>query len=102
MTILTEGKKNTVISDINDHIKKCGGSYSNWYAGIATDPSDRLFNDHNVDKDNDAWVYRDCGTESAARAVEKHFLNLGCKGGPGGGIAPQYTYAYKINNHTRQ
>lgn len=43
-----------IIWDIDDHIIKSGGGYSLWYIGAASSPQDRLFNDHNVDKNNDA------------------------------------------------
>ncbi|MFQ5714946.1 MAG: hypothetical protein ACE5GU_13020 [Candidatus Scalinduaceae bacterium] len=91
-----------IIQEINDHIRKSGGGYSRWYVGIASDPRDRLFNDHNVNKDNDAWIIRDCGSETAARKVEKYFLDRGYDGGAGGGdSSTRYAYAYKKNTHTR-
>jgi len=37
-----------IIKNFKAHIKKGGGRYSDWYVGIATDPRDRLFNDHGV------------------------------------------------------
>ncbi len=101
MTTAT-GTTNQIIREIDDHIRKCGGGYSLWYVGIASDPKDRLFNDHNVDEKNDAWIHRDCGSESAARRVEKHFLTKGCDGGAGGGdYSTKYAYAYKKKSHTR-
>ncbi|MDR4496483.1 MAG: hypothetical protein MRK02_00925 [Candidatus Scalindua sp.] len=91
-----------IIQDIDNHIHKCGGVYSRWYIGIASDPRDRLFNDHKVEKNNDAWIIRDCGSEEAVRRVEKYFLDRGCDGGTGGGdSATTYAYAYKKNAHTR-
>ncbi len=91
-----------IIQEIDNHIHKCGGGYSRWYVGIASDPRDRVLNDHNVDENNDAWIVRDCGSETAARKVEKHFLGLGCDGGAGGGdSSTTYAYAYKKNAHTR-
>ncbi len=90
-----------IIKEIDDHIRESGGGYSGWYVGIASDPRDRLFNDHNVNKDKDAWVYRDCGSEAAARKVEKYFLDRGYDGGTGGGdISTTYAYAYKKKDHT--
>lgn len=91
-----------IIQEIDNYISKRGGGYSDWYVGIASDPHDRVFNDHNVDKNNDAWIIRDCGSEVAARKVEKYFLDRGCDGGTGGGDnSTTYAYAYKKNTHTR-
>jgi hypothetical protein len=91
-----------IIQEFNNYIRNNGGSYSRWYVGIASDPRDRIFNDHNVNKDNDAWIFRDCGAETAARKVEKYFLDRGCAGGTGGGdSSTTYAYAYKKNTHTR-
>ncbi|MEW6738555.1 MAG: hypothetical protein ACOYU2_07405 [Nitrospirota bacterium] len=90
-----------VIQEMDDHIKNNGGGYSSWYAGIASDPRKRLFNDHSVQEKGDAWIYRDCGSDIAARQVEEHFLKKGCDGDTGGGDATtKYAYAYKRNSHT--
>ena len=92
-----------IIQEIDDYIRTIGGGYSYWYIGIASDPRDRLFNDHNVSKDNDDYIIRDSGSEVAARKVEKYFLNRGCDGGTGGGgdSSTRFAYAYKKNLHTR-
>ncbi len=93
----------SVVKEFKDHIRKCGGGYTNWYVGVASNPRDRLFSDHNVDEKHDAWIFRNCGTDTASRRVEQCFLNLGCQGGPGGGDHNStYTYAYQTNNHTRE
>ncbi len=87
---------NSIIQDINNYISQHGGGYSAWYVGIASDPKDRLFNEHNVDQHNGAWIYKDAGSETEARRIEKHFLSLGCDGGTGGGdYSTRYVYAYK-------
>lgn len=92
-----------VIDETEAHIKERGGPYSAWYAGVATDPEDRLFNHHNVSKANGFWLYRDCGTDTASRKVEAHFLAKGCKGGPGGGDSKsRYFYVYKITSSTKE
>ncbi|HDY67115.1 MAG TPA: hypothetical protein ENH85_04905 [Candidatus Scalindua sp.] len=90
-----------IIKEIDDHIRECGGSYSRWYIGITSDYRERLFNDHNVNKDRNSWIYRDCGSEAAARKVEQFFLRKGCDGGTGGGdISTTYAYAYEKKDHT--
>lgn len=92
------------INDFEEYIRKNGGTYTQWYAGVASDPKKRLFNDHNVNEHADNWIHsRQLGNDTSARSVEQHFLAKGCKGAPGGG---DYTtccaYAYKINGHTRE
>jgi len=92
---------NQIVSDFNSYFRKHGGSYSAWYVGIASKPRERLFNDHNVDEKNDAWIFRDAENDTMARKIEKHFHDLGCKGDGGGGdYTTRYVYAYKINSHT--
>ena len=93
--------KQDVISRIKDYISSNGGSYSEWYIGIASSPRERLFNDHNVNEKIDAWIYQQAESENEAREIEKFFLdNLRTDGGSGGGINPDYVYAYLKNNHT--
>jgi hypothetical protein len=91
-----------IVSDIVTYIANSGTNRSDWYVGIATDPSDRLFIGHAVLKDSDLWIFRHAGTDTAARTIEAHFINkLGTKGGPGGGdYTSVYVYAYKITSHT--
>lgn len=90
-------------SEILAHIQSRGGPFSSWYCGIAASPRDRLFVDHNVDEQNGKWVFRDCGSEAGARAVEKYLLSLGCEGGGGGGGPDtRFVYAYRITSTTRE
>ena len=44
-----------IVADIKTH---SGSPYSSWYAGIASDPKDRLFNDHKVSEKNGSWIFR--------------------------------------------
>ncbi len=92
-----------IISDINNYMKQHGGTNANWYVGIATDPGQRLFNDHNVMENNDLWIYRQAISSNVARSVEKAYLDAGCSGGPGGGDdSTSYVYAYKKTRSTKQ
>ncbi len=94
---------NQAAADINGYIRRCGGSYSGWYVGIASDARDRLFNGHGVREHGGAWILRDAGSEAAARRIEQYFLSLGCRGGPGGGDwGSRYVYAYKVTPLTRE
>jgi hypothetical protein len=90
-------------SDILAHMQKCGGALAAWYCGIASDPRDCLFNRHGVDEKNGTWIFRNCGTDTAARAVEQYFHSKGCKGaGGGGGPETRFIYAYAITSTTRE
>jgi len=94
----------TVKREIKAHILNRGGAYSDWYVGIASDPRDRLFNDHNVSKDNGQWIFRECEDSAVARDVEDYFVNtLGTDGGLGGGDnTTKYVYAYRKTSRTKE
>jgi len=89
-------------SDVKDYIRKCGGSYPNWYVGISKDAKHRLFDEHGVDEQDDRWIYSRAYSSQAARNVESYFVNeLGTDGGTGGGDEDaDYVYAYKKSAHT--
>lgn len=90
-----------IVGKLETYMSQCGGNYADWYAGIASSPKERLFNDHAVREQGAGWIYADCGTDEAARAIEQYFLSRGCKGGPGGGdYQTKYVYVYKVAPHT--
>lgn len=83
------------LNEIVAHIRKQGGSYSEWYCGITSDIESRLYDDHKVPKKKHWSITRICATANNARAVEKALLKLGCDGGPGGGDEDAaWVYAY--------
>lgn len=87
---------------IDDHLAKSNKQhYSDFYIGITNDIERRLFGEHNVSRKGLWWIHTTADSESHARAVEKHFLNKGMKGGTGGGNADcVYVYCYEISNQT--
>ena len=92
-----------IANEIDAHIRKEGSGYGNWYCGIASDVKQRLFTDHNVSEKGGWWIFRDAGTDNAARNIEEYFLKKGCKGGGGGGDGgTRYEYAYKITSTTQE
>lgn len=94
-------QKAQIIKGINGHVGK--DAHSSWYVGIATDVENRLFREHNVDKEHDAWVHYHADSERIAREAEAELLNdYGYSGGTGGGDHPTYVYAYKKNLHTKE
>lgn len=95
----------TVVQEILDHIRACGdGACSNWYVGIASQPRQRLFVDHNVDEQNGAWIFKQCGSSNEARFAEYYLINNhGAQGGPGGGDdTTNCIYAYRITQTTKE
>ncbi|HWX19332.1 MAG TPA: hypothetical protein VN578_05410 [Candidatus Binatia bacterium] len=96
--------KTQIVNDIKNYIRQSGSQYwSEWYVGIAKDAKDRLFTDHNVSEKNGLWIYRQATSEQTARDAEAELLELGCKGGGGGGDEnTDFVYAYKITNATTE
>lgn len=94
--------KQEIIDDINAHIQRCGGNYSDWYVGISKDAKDRLFNGHSVREKKDPWIYRSASSSQTAREVEDYFVNTrGTNGGGSGGDnTSDMVYAYKKAVHT--
>jgi hypothetical protein len=94
---------NQIAAEIDAYIRRYNEPYARWYVGIACAPRDRLFIDHNVSEQHDRWIYRNAGTDTAARAIEKMFHDTGCKGGPcGGDCTTCSVYAYFITSTTRE
>jgi hypothetical protein len=93
--------KSEIITDITNYVRNNGGKYSGWYAGIAADARDRMFNGHAVQEKGDAWIYRECANATTAREVEDHLIKLGMDGGPGGGdSSTKFAYAYRKTSST--
>lgn len=95
--------KTEIIEEIKTYIQNWGGQYSDWYVGIASDPRQRLFTDHNVrEKGGDGWIFRECENADIAREIERYFIDvLGASGGEGGGDnTSRYVYAYKKTSYT--
>ena len=89
-------------NDINSYICKNAEYYREFYVGITSNPTKRLFEEHNVSENNDVYIYIEADSEEIARAVEKHFIDKGCKGDQGGGTYPRHVYAYKISSNTSE
>ena len=90
--------KEEIIDKFEDFMSK---PYSSWYVGISETPRNRLFTGHNVDEKTDHWIYNTASSSTIAREIEKHFLELGCDGGSGGGDEDaRAVYAYKKSTNT--
>ena len=58
-----------VYDEIVAHIQKQAGAYSKWYCGIASNWTDRLFNDHQVPRKGHWHIARQCYNDNDARGV---------------------------------
>jgi len=94
--------KQQIHDDILAHIKQEGGTFSSWYVGIASDPQQRVFEDHQVPKENAWFIIREAFSSHDAREVEKFILETyKTDGGTGGGDnTTKFVYAYKKTAHT--
>ena len=90
-----------VYDEIVAYIKKRGGTYPQWYCGIAADWEDRLFNEHQVPREGLPWIALQCHNNGSARNTESALHDLRCDGGPGGGDETTvYVYAYRKDTMT--
>ena len=72
-----------------------------FYAGIASDPKQRLFDEHQLPHNQPHIVVR-CENHQEARELEKQLHKSGCDGGPGGGDeSSEYVYVYLMSPQTR-
>jgi len=83
-----------ILQEIIDHINKRGGPFNGWYSGIASDPKDRLFKDHNVSEKKGHWIFQGAGSEQSARNIEDDLINIHGTDGGGGGGGPSTTFVY--------
>ena len=92
-----------IISDFEKFAGKHGTHYHQFYIGVASDAKDRLTNGHNVDYTIPHIYSTNPLHTDIVRTIEKHFLNKGAKGGPGGGDNnTRYIYMYLVGPKTRE
>lgn len=93
-----------IVADILDYIQSCSGQYySDFYVGIAQEPRERLFEEHNVPESSSCWIYRQAIDINHARSAEKDLLAKGMKGGGGGGNDDSvFVYCYQITQNTQE
>lgn len=94
----------SIIRDFDTHIGRSHCQfYNQLYVGITDNVEHRLFDEHNVSHDKQWWIYSPADTEDVARAVERHYLDLGMRGnleeGSGNGNS-RYVYCYVIAPNT--
>lgn len=75
---------------IKTAIEKIVTDYSLWTIGVTDNPVRRKSEHDNPTH----WHQRDADTETAARNVEKYFLDKDMKGSGGGGGGADYVYIF--------
>ena len=89
------------LNKIKSFIDEHNNNYPKWYSGIASNPKERLFKEHNVSEESGLWIFQRCLSEQSARDAEKALLELGCDGSTGGGDESSvYAYAYQKSVNT--
>jgi hypothetical protein len=91
-----------IVMEMLEFIQKEGGHPRTWCVGITNDPKRRLFDEHQVHYQDDAWIYRATSSEDEARRVEEYFLAYGLIGGAGRRLlASCAVYAYRRSIRTQ-
>ena len=72
-----------IVMDILEFIQLECGHPKIWYVGVTGDPQGKLFDDHQVHYQNDAWIYRTAASEIEAQRVQDYFLEYGLDGRKG-------------------
>ncbi|MDE0526156.1 MAG: hypothetical protein OXI27_06130 [Thaumarchaeota archaeon] len=81
--------KDSIIAAIDRKVTE----YFVWTIGVTADP-DKRRQQHANNKNVSNWKAWPADSEEIARAVEKHFLDLGMKGDTGGGKNPTNVYIF--------
>lgn len=55
------------------YIKCLGGSFDDWFVGVAAEPERALFDEHCVDPQRDPWIYKPALSGKATRTVLAYF-----------------------------
>jgi hypothetical protein len=88
------------IAHLQGHIQKNGGSYAEWYVGIARDVPTRL-EQHRATTVN---IPGFCEVDSRedAQATEQHLMKRGCRGVVTGAVEEaKWVYIYKVGDSTQ-
>ena len=63
-----------IIAEIQDHMRKLGGSASDWCVGTAKDSRGPFFASHRVAERDDGLIYREAFTAASAEAVRDYLV----------------------------
>lgn len=81
-------------SEIITAIKAKCITYSLWYIGVTDNPDERKAQHANEGSNVSLWQQWKTNSEQDGRDIEKYFLDLGMKGGQGGGGRAGYVYVF--------
>ncbi len=85
-----------IVMELLEFIHAEGGHPCMWYVGVTDDAQRRLFDEHQVHLQNDAWIYRTASSEMEAQRVEEYFQGHGLDGGKGSRRTSSHmVYAYR-------
>ena len=91
-----------IVKEMLDFIQREGGHPKTWLVGLTNDPRQRLFDEHQVHYQNDAWIYRTAASESEAQQVHANFLEFGMSEGSGVlRSGSRMVYAYRKSIRTK-
>ena len=77
-------------AQLRAEIEKRIWTFEGWTIGISENPTQRKIEHGNPP----GWCHWEADNENTAREVERHFLDLGCKGLIGGVDRPQWVYVF--------
>jgi hypothetical protein len=89
-----------IVMDILEFIQLEGGHPKIWYVGVTDDAQGKLFDEHQVHYQDDAWIYRTAASEIEAQRVQDYFLEYGLDGRKGtlrSGLCIVYAYRKGIS-----
>ena len=91
-----------IVMDILEFIQLEGCHPRMWYVGVTDNAQGRLFDEHQVHYQNDAWIYRSASSEIEAQRVEEYFVEHGLDGAKGGRRpGSRMVYAYRKSVSTK-
>ena len=88
---------------MNRQIAEEGGSYSDWYCGVAELIDLRLYDEHKIPREKGSWWYtwRECFNADNAMSVQSALLKADCDGLSDSGDKDSiYVYAYLKGEET--
>jgi hypothetical protein len=104
MSLVTESLAEQVYNFLLAKMLSTAIPMSHWYVGIASDPEDRLFNEHNVNKESKTWAYMNAGRYEVACKLAQFIIEQhqtrGCSGVDD--QSATFVYVYAITDDTVQ
>jgi PAS domain S-box-containing protein len=91
-----------VLMEMLEFIQKEGGQPNTWCVGVTNDPRRQLFDEHQVQYQHDAWIYRTAASDREAQHIQAFFLEYGLNEGRGvlqSGSRMVYAYRKSINTN---